>query len=131
TDHTGDYRDLIVHFTKAVLSSYRDAVRRYLGKDLLSSDLDETSKRILIKAKKHNRWFNLNLVRTWFENISDYRLRTRLNLLIIRGALKDIGTTRDKKYRYADPLSDIVEKSDSRNELLRRIYFDNRLTDTL
>lgn len=110
TDHSGDYEDLIVHFTRSVLNSYRDAVKRYRNKDLLDSDLDEVSKLLLIRAKSSGNWFSLELARTWLHNISDYRIRARLNELISRGALREKGATRGKRYRYVDPLRKISEK---------------------
>jgi len=104
TDHTGDFKQLIVHFTKSVLRSYRDAVERYREKDLMSSDLDETSKRLLLRAKRTGGWFDLTQARHWVDNISDYRIRNRLDNLIKIGALEEKGSTRSKKYRYSDSL---------------------------
>lgn len=110
TDHTGDLKQLIVHFTKSVLKSYRDAVKRYREKDLMSSDLDETSKRLLLQAKRAGSWFDLAQTRNWVDNVSDYRIRNRLNNLISRGALEEKGSTRSKKYRYSDPLNEILKR---------------------
>jgi len=97
TKHTGDYEELLVHLTSSVLDSYRDAVSRYRKKDLFSGDPDETSKRLLLKAKTIGDWFDLELARNWFENISDYRIRARLKDLINRGALQERGSTRSKR----------------------------------
>ncbi len=109
TDHSDDYRETITHFSKAVHSSYVDAVERFREKDLLSSDLDETTKRLLVKAKEYGYWFNLEFTKQWFEGISEYKLRTRLNQLVKRGALVDEGATRGKRYRFADPLERMME----------------------
>ena len=48
TDHALDYMDLIDYMTDCILESYREAVEVFSRKDLLSSDMDETSKRILL-----------------------------------------------------------------------------------
>ena len=110
TDFTNDYTYLITHFVKSVHNSYSEAVERYREKDLLSSNLDEITKRILIKARKHRDWFNLEFSRQWFDQISDYVLRRRLNELVDLGALIDKGSTRAKKYRFADPLNEITKR---------------------
>ncbi len=104
TDFSQDYSALISHFMKSVHTSYSEAVERYREKDLLGSGLDETTKRILIKAKQFGNWFSLEYARHWFHQISDYVLRSRLNELVELGALLDSGSTRAKKYRFADPL---------------------------
>lgn len=107
TDHFGDYSELIEHFTRGVHKSYKEAVERYREKDLLSTGLDETSKRVLIKAKQYGYWFSLEQAKGWIDNLSDYRLRVRLTELVETGALIQKGSTRDKKYKFADPLEDI------------------------
>jgi len=107
TDFHNDYTNLIEHFSRGVYDSYSEAVERFREKDLLSSGLDETSKRALIKAKQYKNWFSLEDAKSWFENISDYRLRTRLTELVKIKALVEKGTTRDKKYKFADPLEEI------------------------
>ncbi|MCK5773884.1 MAG: Fic family protein [Thermoplasmata archaeon] len=103
-DFYQDYQDLITHFTKAVRTSYEKAVERFKEKDLLSSDLDEMSKRILVRSREINSDFNLNEVRRWFENESDFKLRSRLRDLIERGAIWEHGETKAKRYRFADPM---------------------------
>ena len=107
-----DYQDLIANFTKAVRTSYEKAVERFKEKDLLSSDLDEMSKRILVRSKEVNSVFSLNEVRRWFENESDFRLRSRLRDLIERGAIWESGETKAKRYRFADPMGPLRASMD-------------------
>ena len=72
--------------------------------------LDETSKSLLLQAKRAGSWFDLAQTRNWVDNVSDYRIRNRLNNLISRGALEEKGSTRSKKYRYSDPLNEILKR---------------------
>jgi hypothetical protein len=94
----------IHHFTSAVHASYVDAVERFREMDLMSSDLDEVSKRSLQLAKQSGRGFSIQDAKQWFGNVSDHGIRMRLNGLVQLGALVSEGQTRGKKYRYADPI---------------------------
>ncbi len=107
TDFYGDYQGLIGHFTRSVYRSYVKTEEMFRERDLLSSDLDELSKRILIKARRMGDWFDLKNVRMWCEGESDYRLRTRLNALVENGVISEKGRTRGKRYIFRDPLEDI------------------------
>lgn len=109
TDYTGNYQRLIEHFTKAILKSYKEAERKFKERDLLTSDLDELSKRILIKAKRKGNWFYQNDLRIWCQGESDYRLRTRLNELVERGVIREKGRTKGKKYIFRDPIEHAKE----------------------
>lgn len=122
-DFTGDYTALIKYFTLSVKSSYEKAVNRLKEKDLLSRDIDEISKRILIKAKERRDSFVLNDARSWFNNISDYILRNRLTELVEIGALWSEGATRDKSYIFADPMRKLMDNpSEKQKMLLNALY---------
>lgn len=109
-DQEGDYSELISHFTRSVLTSYEKAYDRFKQKDLLSGDIDETSKRLVIKAKHEGEWFSIQEANGWCEGESDYILRDRLNGLVEKGALVTRGQTRSKQYRFADPFPEIRRK---------------------
>ncbi len=103
TDFTGDYTELISNFSEGVWRSYKEAVEKFKEKDLLRSELDETSKIILMKAKKLNRPFDLKDVREWLPRMSDYVLRQRINELVEKGAIWTEGKTKGKRFIFADP----------------------------
>jgi len=109
TDYTGDYQELIGHFTRAVLKSYEETERRFRERDLLTSDLDELSRRILIKAKRKGDWFDQRDLRMWCENESDYRLRNRLNSLVDMGVIREKGRTKGKRYIFIDAFEQVKE----------------------
>jgi Fic family protein len=109
TDFTGDYGNLVEHFTGAVHDSYVDAVERFRKRDLLSGDLDGISRRLLATARRHRFWFDLETARAWLGDVSDFRLRSRLNGLVEMGALAEKGATRGKRYRFTDPLERVME----------------------
>ncbi|HHD16897.1 MAG TPA: Fic family protein [Euryarchaeota archaeon] len=109
TDFYQDYGDLLTSFTKSVKTSYEKAVERYKEKDLLSKNLDEISKRLLVKAKELDSDFSLNDARRWFDNTSDFRIRSRLRELVDMGAIWESGETRGKRYRFADPMRTLMD----------------------
>ncbi len=110
TDYSGDYTELIDHFADSVLKSYRKAISAFQDRDLLTSDLDEISKRILTKARRKRGWFNLDDVRHWCQNESDYVLRKRIRHLVEINALSEKGRTRAKKYSYVDPIEEWISR---------------------
>ena len=90
---------------------------RFKEKDLLSKNLDEISKRLLVKSKELNSDFSLNEARKWFDNVSDYQIRERLKELVEMGAIWESGETRGKKYHFADPMKRLLNS-------VKRIQFD-------
>jgi len=116
TDFEDSYERLIHHFVKAVHTGYSEAVIKFRDMDLLTSDLDETSKRALKKARHRNDWFSIQDAKGWFENVSDHIIRNRLNELVERGALITQGNTRGKRYRYEDP---IISANEEIQELVK------------
>lgn len=103
TDHSGDYRALVDHFSSAILIAYKEAVERFREKDLLSSDLDETSKQLLKRARRHKTWFNAQEASRWVQATTE-TVRRHLNDLVALQALEDNAKqTRAKRYRFANP----------------------------
>jgi Fic family protein len=103
TDKTGKYTELVDYVTDAILTSYR-ATHANLGeKDLLSSDLDETAKRLLTKAKHKTGWFTVREAREWVGGVSDQTIQKHLRQLKKRGALISQGRTRGLRYQVVDP----------------------------
>lgn len=107
TDHSGSYRELVDFFTDALLESYREAVSDFRSKDLLSRDIDETSKRLLAQAKRRGGSFSLLEARGWVDARSDQTIRKHLNALTEMGALRAVGATKARRYRFVNPLADL------------------------
>jgi len=106
-DETGSYRELIDLVSIAILKSYEEAYQALSRKDLLSSGLDESSKRLLIKAKAHKDYFSLAEARGWLGEVGEQTIRKRLVELEEAGALESVGRTRSKRYRMKDPRSQV------------------------
>ncbi len=104
TDFSGDYTKLISDFTRGVWKSYKDAVERIKEKDLLRSDLDEMTKRIIIESKRYKDSFDLKTARSWLPDESEFRVRDRLNQLVKLNVLRTFGRTRGKVYIFNDPV---------------------------
>ncbi len=110
TDFHNDYEPLIKHFTGAVYRSYRNAEERFREKDLLTSDMDELSRRILMGARRKDDWFDLRDLRVWCVGESEYKLRSRLNSLVELNIIDEMGRTKGKRYLFRDPLEEIQRK---------------------
>ena len=105
TDSSGSYTELIDYFVDGVLAAYRKAHRRLAKLDLLSTSLDETAKRILVRAKREKDWFSVRQASSWVSKRSDQTIRRNLNSLVKAGALHTRGKTVAKRYRFAAPFS--------------------------
>ncbi len=101
TDFKGSYLELVDYFTDALLESYREAVRRLEAKDLLTHDLDETGRRLLVRARRHGTWFSVREAAAWVGGRGDQTVRSHLNELVRRGALRATGATRSRRYAFA------------------------------
>lgn len=109
-DETGSYKELIDLISIAILESYEEAFQTLSRKDLLGSGIDETSKRLLIKARAHKEYFSLAEAKEWIDLVGEQTIRKRLNELEELGALESIGRTRSKRYRMKDPLLKYKER---------------------
>ena len=109
TDETGDYMPLIELFSIAVLNSYEQAISSLSGKNLLSSSLDESSKRLIKMAKNHGDWFNLKEAVSWIDGLGEQPVRDRLKHLIEIGVLESKGKTKGLKFRFKIPFAKTVE----------------------
>lgn len=106
TDQSGSYEELIELVSIAILESYREAQEALSKRDLLSTGLDEASKRLLIKAKARREFFSRAEAGEWVDGLSEQSVGNRLNALEEMGALESKGKTRSKRYRMKDPLAD-------------------------
>lgn len=106
TDQTGSYDELIEMVSIVVLKSYEEAREALSKRDLLGTNLDDASKRILINAKAHKEYFSRLEAMEWVDGLSEQTVGNRLNALEEIGALESKGKTRSKRYRMKDPLAD-------------------------
>ncbi len=109
TDETQDYTPLIELFSIAVLNAYENAIHSLSGKNLLSSSMDENSKRLIIKAKQKRDWFNLKEAMTWVDALGEQPVRGRLRQLVNLGVLETTGRTKRLRFRFKVPFSDTIE----------------------
>lgn len=116
TDYTGSYSELIDFFTDAILLSYRKAIRRFSEKDLLSTNLDETAKRVVVQAKRHKDWFRVDDACRWVDGRTPDTVRRHLNALVTDGILEARGATKSKRYRYPPVLPDPSQSDDEDDE---------------
>jgi len=104
TDESGSYGPLIDFISAAILRSYEKAHETLSKKDLLSSELDEVSKRLLKMAKEHGRWFSVAEAERWVTSVGSQTARNKLNRLSEIGALDKQGRTRSCRFRIKNPL---------------------------
>jgi Fic family protein len=106
TDESGSYEELIDLVSAAILSSYEDAQKALLEKDLLSSDLDEVTRRLLKRAKRLDDWFSIHDAVEWVSKVGSYTVNKKLNHLTEIGALQMRGNTQSRRYKFLNPLED-------------------------
>ena len=109
TDDRGTYTELVDFFTDAVLKSYQEATRRLSKKNLLSSTMDELSKRLIVRAKHESNWFSVREAEKWIGGSTHQTVGRHLNALIRLDVLESRGQTRNKRYRFKDPLRILKE----------------------
>ncbi|OPY31323.1 MAG: Fic/DOC family protein [Methanomassiliicoccales archaeon PtaU1.Bin124] len=109
TDETGDYLPLTEMFSIAVLNSYEVAISSLSGKNLLSSSLDESSKRIIQMAKKIGTWFSIKEAVTWVDTLGEQPVRDRLKHLVELGVLESRGKTKGLRFRFKIPFTNTRE----------------------
>lgn len=107
TDESGSYDHLVDMVSMAILKSYEDAQKALSEKDLLSSNLDEVTRRLLKRAKRHSEWFSVNEATAWVSNVSSHTVNKKLNHLTEMGALEKKGNTRSRRYRIRNPMDDV------------------------
>ncbi len=101
TDHNARYLEPVDYFPDGILGTYRAAIDRFRRKGLLSSHLDETVKRLLVRAKREKRWFTVAEAGRWTEGRGAERVRRHLNGHVAVGGLEAQGRTRSERYRFA------------------------------
>lgn len=112
TDESGDYQPLVEAFSRAVLRGYEKTMESLSQQDLLSSDLDETSKRLILRARQRNDWFNVKEAVEWADEVGEQTVRNKLNGMAEMGVLEKKGRTKGQKFRFRTPFSEIRKSAD-------------------
>ena len=102
-----DYVEILHHFTDAILDGYEAAVTDLGKKDLLSQQLDETSSRILVKARERREWFSRAEATSWVQGLGEQTVGARLSELVEKGILEAKGETRAKRFRFRDSMQEL------------------------
>jgi len=123
TDETGSYTELIDLVSRAMVNSYEEANATLSGKDLLSSNLDESSKTLLKKAKRIGEWFSVEDATNWVDGIGEQSIRKRLNDFVKIGAFNKTGKTRSCRYIFNDPFKKI------RQEMIIKFNLDKSIIE--
>lgn len=108
-DQTGQYSELIDYVAQALLGSYREAVDTFRAKDIIHSGLNETTRRIITKARENPKWFSVKEATGWVGTASDQTIRNHLNALVTKGILESRGLTRSRRYRFSASLRMALE----------------------
>jgi len=120
-DESGSYSEIIDYFALCVLEAYQEAYGRFKGRDMLAKGLDESSIRLLQKARELGSPFDLRTAAGWVEGMGEQTLRGRLNQLVELGFLRKEGRTAATRYRFIDPFEPFKEKVRERGNVQRRI----------
>lgn len=110
-DHTGSYTPLLDFVVDAALGAYEEAVTRFRERDLLTVGVDENRKRLLIQAKRRGDWFTVKDATEWVDGRGESSVRNYLLYWEQQGAVESTGTTRDRRFRFADPLRTLTEQA--------------------
>ncbi|MEI6796166.1 MAG: Fic family protein [Methanomassiliicoccales archaeon] len=103
TDEAADYGPLLDMFSIAVLRSYEVAVQTLAPKDLLSSTMDENSKRLIIRFKECGDWLSVKDAVSFVEGAGEQTVRHRLQELVEMGVLEVKGRTKGMRFRFKVP----------------------------
>lgn len=103
TDHSEEYSELIDYMSDAILKSYQDTHDELKSKDLLSSGMEESECRILIRAKQKGGWFRPMEAYGWVRGKSEQTIRNHLNQMCERGIFEKKGRTNSVMYRFKTP----------------------------
>ncbi len=116
TDEKGDYSVLIDFVSSAILEGYRAADKYFSERDFLGKGLDETSLRIVLWARETGGAFTVGEANSWVDGVGYETVRRRLNELVNAGLLVASGNTRGRRYRFANPLREVLDRFRSSTE---------------
>lgn len=107
-DATNDYTPLLDHIAGSILRAYEEAHEKMKKLDLLSGDLNETAKTIMINARRHKDWFTIKQATEWIQG-TEQTAGNRIQDLCDRQVLEATGRTRSRRFRFRNPLRPFLE----------------------
>jgi Fic family protein len=112
-DATNDYAPLIDHIARSILRAYQEAHDKMKGLDLLSTDLNETAKAIMIGARRHKVWFTIKEAAEWIQG-TEQTAGLRIRDLCNREVLEATGRTQNRRFRFRNPLRPFLEATQTK-----------------
>ena len=103
-----NYYPLVLHICESIHEAYCDAIESLSPKDMLS-DSDAYMKVIAHRAKYNEGVFSVSDCMRWIPDVKEQTVRTKLNTLVDKGVLSRKGNTRNTRYWFVMPFSDLVD----------------------
>jgi Fic family protein len=92
----------LMDLARSLWRSYDQALKEFQRKNILK-DVDEASRTLALKAKGNISWFSVSEATIWVPDLSEQRVRAKLNELVSLGVLEKEGRTRATRFRFKDP----------------------------
>lgn len=109
-DANEDYTPLIDHISRSILRAYQETCERMKSLDLYSGNLIESGKTIMVNARRHRDWFSIKDATEWIQG-TEQTARNRIHELCAAHVLEATGNTRNKRFRFANPLRPFLEST--------------------
>lgn len=109
-DAEDDYTPLLEHISTSILRAYNQTHAKMKSLDLLSGNLNETAKTIMVNARRHQDWFSIKEATEWIQG-TEQTARNRIHDLREAKVLEETGSTRTKRFRFANPLRPFLEST--------------------
>ena len=102
-----NYAPLIVHICESIHDAYVEAIERLSKKNILSN-ADAHMKIIAQRAKDIGSEFSVSDCCRWIPDVKEQTVRSKLNALVECGVLDRKGNTRNTRYKFIEPFSELT-----------------------
>ena len=102
-----NYAPLIVHICESIHDAYVEAIERLSKKNVLSN-ADAHMKIIAQRAKDIGSEFSVSDCCRWIPDVKEQTVRSKLNALVECGVLDRKGNTRNTRYKFIEPFSELT-----------------------
>lgn len=109
-DAKADYTPLLDHIAKSIHQAYEETYEKMKSLDLYSGNLNETARTIMVNARRHRDWFSIKDATEWIQG-TEQTARNRIHDLCDVNVLEETGSTRNKRFRFANPLRPFLEQT--------------------
>ena len=106
-----NYYPMVVHICESIHDAYVEAIERLTERNVLSG-ADAHMRIIAQNAKDLGSEFSVADCCAWVPDVKEQTVRSKLNALVDRGVLSRKGNTRNTRYRFTEPFSDITNPLD-------------------